>query len=135
MQVKKPRVFLGDSGLDIVELQEQLMDDNVLPIIPYNPRNTDVPLDIKYRVEDLVHRRANKVSMNRRELDRTYPQRNAVENTNNVLKQMGLEDIRVRGWHAVKSQTYLILILRLAIVIARYCRDQDCNLRRISIGG
>lgn len=135
MQVKKPRVFLGDSGLDIVELQEHLMDDGILPIIPYNPRNTDVPLNIKYRVEDLVHQRTNKVSMNRRELDNTYPQRNAVENTNNVLKQMGLEDIHVRGWHVVKSQTYLILILRLAIAITRYSRNQDCNLRRISIGG
>lgn len=133
--VKKPRVLLGDSGLDIVELQEQLMDEGVLPIIPYNPRNADEPLDIKYRVEDLVHQRTDKVTLNRRELDSTYPKRNAVENTNNVLKQMGLEDLHVRGWNAVKTQTYLILILRLAIAIARYCRDQDCNLRRISIGG
>jgi hypothetical protein len=48
-------------------------------------------------VEDLVHQRVNKVSMNRKELDNVYPQRNAVENTNNVLKQMELEDIHVRG--------------------------------------
>jgi len=135
LQVKRPRVLLGDSGLDIVELQEQLMDDGVLPIIPYNPRNADEPLPIKYRSEDLIHQRTDKVSLNRRELDRTYLQRNAVENTNNVLKQMGLEDIHVRGWNAVKTWTYLILFLRLAIAIARYCRDQDCNLRRISIGG
>ena len=135
MQVKKPRVLLGDSGLDIVELQGQLMDEGVLPIIPYNSRNADEPLEIKYRVEDLVHQRTDKVTLSRRELDSTYPKRNAVENTNNVLKQMGLEDLHVRGWNAVKSQTYLILILRLAIAIARYCRDQDCNLRRISIGG
>jgi BarA-like signal transduction histidine kinase len=85
-------------------------------------------------VEDLVHQRVNKVSMNRKELDNVYPQRNAVENTNNVLKQIELEDIHVRGWHAVKSQTYLILILRLAIAITRYCNDQHCNLRKISIG-
>jgi hypothetical protein len=135
LQVKKPLVLLGDSGLDIVELQDDLIDDGVLPIIPYNPRNTDVPLEIKYRVEDLVHQRTDKVSLNRKELDSTYPQRNAVENTNNVLKQMGLEDIRVRRWNAVKTHTYLILILRLAIAIARYCRDQSCNLRKISIGG
>jgi hypothetical protein len=135
LQVKKPRVLLGDSGLDIVQLQERLMDDGVLPVIPYNPRNTDEPLNIKYRVEDLVHQRTDKVTLNRGELDRTYPQRNAVENTNNVLKQMGLEDIHVRGWDAVKTHTYLILILRLAIAIARFCRDQACNLRRVSLGG
>jgi len=134
IQVKKPRVLLADSALDIVELQDGLMDEGVLPIIPYNPRNADEPLDIKYRVEDLAHQRSNKVSFYRKMLDSTYTKRSAVENTNNVLKQMGLEEIRVRGWNVVKTQTYLILILRLAIAIARFYKDQDCNLRRISIG-
>jgi hypothetical protein len=135
MLVKKPRILLGDSGLDIVELQEQLIDEHVLPIISYNPRNTDEPLDIKYRVEDLVQKRTDKVSLNKKELDRTFKKRSAVENTNNVLKQMGLEDLHVKGWNAVKTYVYIILILRLAITIARYCNDQHCNLRRISIGG
>jgi len=134
-RMKKPLVLLGDSGLDIVELQEQLMDDGVLPVIPYNARNADEPLAIKYRVEDLVHRRSDKVSFNRRMLDSAYAQRNAVENANNVLKQMGLEDIRVRGWDAVKAQVYFVLVLRLAIAIARFFEDHTCNLRRISIGG
>jgi len=134
MLVKKPRILLGDSGLDIVELQEQLIDERVLPIISYNPRNTNEPLDIKYRVEDLVQKRTDKVSLNKKELDRTFKKRSAVENTNNVLKQMGLEDLHVKGWNAVKTQVYIILILRLAIAIARYCNDQHCNLRRISIG-
>jgi hypothetical protein len=134
MLVKKPRVLLGDSGLDIVEMQEELIDEHVLPIISYNPRNTDEPLDIKYRVEDLVQKRTDKVSLNRKELDRTFKKRSAVENTNNVLKQMGLENLHVKGWNAVKTHVYIILILRLAIAIARYCNDQHCNLRRISIG-
>ncbi|HER45540.1 MAG TPA: IS4/IS5 family transposase, partial [Thermoplasmatales archaeon] len=134
MLVKKPRILLGDSGLDIVELQEQLIDERVLPIISYNPRNTNEPLDIKYRVEDPVQKRTDKVSLNKKELDRTFKKRSAVENTNNVLKQMGLEDLHVKGWNAVKTQVYIILILRLAIAIARYCNDQHCNLRRISIG-
>lgn len=133
--VKKPRVLLGDSGLDIVELQEELIEKHVLPIISYNPRNTVKPLNIKYRVEDLVRRRTGKVTLNRKELDNTYKQRVAVENTNNVLKQMGLEDIHVRGWNAVKTHVFIILILRLAIAIARYYKNQDCNIRRISIGG
>ena len=135
MLVKKPGILLGDSGLDIVELQEQLIDEHVLPIITYNPRNADNPLDIKYRVEDLVQKRTDKVTLNRKELDITYKQRVAVENTNNVLKQMGLENLNVRGWNAMKTHVFIILILRLAIAIARYCNDHHCNLRRISIGG
>jgi len=135
MLVKKPLILLGDSGLDIVELQEQLIDEHILPIISYNPRNTDEPLDIKYRVEDLVQKRTDKVSLNKKELDRTFKKRSAVENTNNVLKQMGLENLHVKGWNAVKTHVYIILIFRLAIAIARYCNDQHCNLRRISIGG
>ncbi|MBU0497255.1 MAG: transposase [Candidatus Thermoplasmatota archaeon] len=133
--VKKPGILLGDSGLDIVEMQEDLIDEHVLPIISYNPRNTDEPLDIKYRVEDLVQKRTDKVSLNRKELARIFKKRSAVENTNNVLKQMGLEDLHVKGWNAVKTHVYIILILRLAIAIARYCNDQHCNLRKISIGG
>jgi len=135
MLVKKPGILLGDSGLDIVELQAQLIDEHVLPIITYNPRNADNPLDIKYRVEDLVQKRTDKVTLNRKELDITYKQRVAVENTNNVLKQMGLENLNVRGWNAVKTHVFIILILRLAIAIARYCNDHHCNLRKISIGG
>ena len=134
MQVKKPTILLGDSGLDIVEMQEDLIDEHVLPIISYNPRNTDNPLDIKYRVEDLVRKRTDKVTLKQKDLDKIYKKRCAVENTNNVLKQMGIEDLRVKGWNAVKTQVYIVLILRLAIAIARYCRNQDCNIRRISIG-
>ena len=133
--VKKPTIVLGDSGLDIVELQDQLIDEHVLPIITYNPRNADHPLDIKYRVEELVHQRTNKVTLNRKRLDTVYRRRSAVENTNNVLKQMGLEHLRVKGGNAVKTHVYIILILRLAIAIARYHNDEQCNLRRISIGG
>jgi len=134
MLVKKPTILLGDSGLDIVEMQEDLMDEHVLPIISYNPRNTDSPLDVKYRVEDLVQKRTDKVTLNQKDLDKVYRKRSAVENTNNVLKQMGLEDLRVKGWNAVKTHVYIVLILRLAIAIARYYNDQHCNLRRISIG-
>jgi len=132
--VKKPTILLGDSGLDIVDLQNMIIDEHILPVITYNPRNTDHPLDVKYRVEDLVHRRTDKVTLNRKELDRVYRRRGAVENTNNVLKQMGLEDLHVKRWNAVKTQVYLLLILRLAIAIARYHNDQQSNLRRISIG-
>lgn len=134
MLVKKPTILLGDSGVDIVELQNMLIDEHILPVITYNPRNADHPLDVKYRVEDLVHQKTDKVTLNRKDLDKVYRRRGAVENTNNVLKQMGLEDLHVKGWNAVKTQVYILLILRLAIAIARYHNDHRCNLRRISLG-
>jgi hypothetical protein len=49
LQVKKSQMLLGDSGLDIVELSEQLMDDGVMPVISYNPRNLDELLPVKYK--------------------------------------------------------------------------------------
>ena len=71
-------------------MQEKLMDDHVLPIISYNSRNIENPLDVKYRVEDLVRKRTDKVTFNKKELDKVYRKRCAVVSTNNVLKQMGL---------------------------------------------
>jgi hypothetical protein len=50
------------------------------------------------------------------------------------LKQLGLEQLKVKGWNAVKAHVYIVLILRLAIAIARYHNNQNSNLRRISLG-
>lgn len=133
--VRRPAVLLGDAGFDIVELQEHLLDENVLPVFTYNPRNAGEPLDIHYRVEHLVQQRTENVKLDRKGLDKDFRMRPAVENANNVLKQLGLEDIRVKGWNAVKAHVYFILILRLAIAIARFHREPDCNLRKITLGG
>lgn len=135
LSVKTPSILLGDSGFDIVELQEQLLNEKVLPVFTYNPRNTDEPLDIKYRIEHLVQQRTERVKFDRKSLDNDFKMRSAVENANNVLKQLGLEHIRVKGRNAVKAHVYLILILRLAIAIARFHKEPDCNLRKITLGG
>jgi len=132
--IKKPRVFLADAGFDFIELQQEMIEEKILPIITYNPRNASKPLSIRYRVEQLVKQRTEKVSFNKKELKKTFRRRASVENTNNVLKQLGLEHIKVKGWYAVKTHVYLILLLRLAIAIARYQNDSHSNLRRISLG-
>ena len=131
--VKKPRVFLADAGFDFIDMQQEMMEQKILPIISYNSRNADRPLPVTYRVEDLVKKRTKQVSLNTKELKKTFRKRSSVENTNNVLKQLGLENIRVKGWHAVKTHVYLILILRLTIAIARYQHDTNNNLRRIAL--
>jgi transposase len=132
--VKKPRVFLADAGFDFIDFQQHMMKKKILPIVTYNPRNAGKLLPITYRVEHLVKQRATKVTFDQKKLKKTFRKRSSVENTNNVLKQLGLEDLRVKGWYAVKTHVFLILILRLAIAIARYQKNNDCNLRRISIG-
>jgi hypothetical protein len=131
--VKKPKILLGDSWLDIIEIQEHLMNEHVLPIISYNPKNTDTLLDVKYRIEGLVRKRTDKVKLKRKELKKVYRKQSVVENTNNVLKQMRLEELRIDGWNVVKNHVYIILILSLAIAFERYCRDQSNHIRKISI--
>ena len=132
--VRKPRVFLADAAFDYIFFQKEMMDEQILPIITYNPRNTHQPLPINYRVQDLVKNQTTKVTFNLKELKKTFRKRSSVENANNVLKQLGLEDILVKGWYAVKTHVYLILLLRLAIAIARYQHDNESNLRKISLG-
>jgi hypothetical protein len=133
--VKKPRVFLADAGFDFIEFQQEMMNERILPIVTYNPRNAGKPLPITYRLEQLVKQQTTKVTFNQNELKNTFRKRSSVENTNNVLKQLGLEDVRVKGWYAVKTHVFLILILRLAIATARFQHNHNSNLRKISIGG
>jgi len=45
--------MLGDSAYDVLDWHDHLLAAGVVPIAPYNPRNTDDPKDIEYRVEAL----------------------------------------------------------------------------------
>ena len=45
----------------------------------YNPRNTDDPLDIEYRVEDRIEKHSEDVQLERPVLDETYNRRTQVE--------------------------------------------------------
>ena len=55
-----------------------------------------------------------------KELKKTFNKRSSVENTNNVLKQLGLENLFVKGWHAVKTNAHPILLLRIS--------DSNCTI-------
>lgn len=132
--LKKPRVFLADAAFDYISFQKEMMQEKILPVITYNPRNTHQPYPITYRIQQLIKDHTQKVTFNPKELKKTFRRRSSVENTNNVLKQLGLEHLLVKGWYAVKTHVYLILLLRLAIAIARYQHDNKSNLRKISLG-
>lgn len=49
---------------------------------PYNPRNTDDPKDIEYRVEDRIEEHSEDVQLKQSILDETYKHWTSVERTN-----------------------------------------------------
>jgi hypothetical protein len=51
LAVEQPIWMVGDGAYDLLEWHDHLLEAGVVPIAPYNPRNTDEPLDIEYRVE------------------------------------------------------------------------------------
>lgn len=54
LAVQNPVWMIGDAAFDMLNWHDDCIEDNVLPISPYNPCNIDDPIDIKYRVEDRI---------------------------------------------------------------------------------
>ncbi len=50
--------MVGDSAYDTLDWHDHLMAAGIVPVAPYNARNTDDRKDIEYRVED--HRTAQR---------------------------------------------------------------------------
>ncbi len=65
LAVKQPIWMLGDSGYDILDWHDFLLEAGVVPIAPYNPRNTSEPLDIEYRVENRISEFTEDVTLKR----------------------------------------------------------------------
>jgi hypothetical protein len=84
---------------------------------PYNPRNTDEPLDIEYRVEDRIKEHSEDVQLKQSVLDETYNRRTQVERTNEAVKDCGLGHVRARGRVHARAQVFLALCLRLIVAI------------------
>jgi len=51
----------------------------VVPVAPYNARNTDDPKDIEYRVEDCIKEHSEDVQLKQSTLDKTYNRRTGIE--------------------------------------------------------
>ena len=54
LAVGKPMWMLGDSAYDTFEWHDHLLAAGVVPVAPYNPRNTDNGKYIEYKVEDRI---------------------------------------------------------------------------------
>lgn len=82
--------MIGDSEFDMLKWHDYLLEQAVVPVTPYNPRNTDDPLEIKYRVEDKIKQYSDTVHLWQKQLDKTYDQRSRVETAIGVCKDLGL---------------------------------------------
>ncbi|MCU4744822.1 transposase [Halobacteria archaeon AArc-xg1-1] len=125
LAIETPRWMVGDSEFDILNWHDHLLEQAVVPVAPYNPRNTDDPLDIEYRVEDRIKEYSETVRPWQRQLDETYSQRSRVETAIGVCKDLGLGSPRVRGRVRVKSHVFLALCLRVAVALANHCRGNN----------
>ena len=88
--VDTPRWFLGDSEFDMLGWHDWLLEQSVVPISPCNPRNTDDPPDIEYRVEERIKEHSDTVRLWQCQLDETYAERSRVETAIGVYKDLGL---------------------------------------------
>lgn len=123
--VEKPIWIVGDSAYDMLEWHDRLLAAGVVPIAPYNPRNTDEPLEIEYRVEDQIEEHREDVQLKQSVLDETYNRRTQVERTNDAVKDCGLGHVRARGRVHARTQVFLSLCLRLVVAITNYKRGDN----------
>ena len=125
LTVETPIWMLGDSAYDILEWHDFLLAAGVVPIAPYNPRNTDDPLDIEYRVEDRINEHAEKISLKQSVLAETYKDRTQVERTNDACKDCGLGHVYARGRVHARTQIFVALCLRVIVAITNYERGHN----------
>ena len=85
-KVDTPRWMIGDSEFDMLEWHDRLLAQAVVPIAPYNPRNTNDPLDIDYRVEERIKEHSDTVRLWQKQLEETYSYRSQVETAIGVCK-------------------------------------------------
>ena len=77
LAVAQPIWMVGDSAYDTLDWHDHLLAAGVVPVAPYNARNTDDPKDIEYRVEDRITNHSEDIQMKQSTLDKTYNRRSA----------------------------------------------------------
>jgi hypothetical protein len=99
----------GDSVYTTLDLHDHLLAVGVVPIAPYNARNTDDPLDIQPKQSTL---------------DGTYSRRTGVERTHESVKDCGLRGTHIRGRVHTRA-VVLALCLRLVVAITNDGRGDN----------
>ncbi|GAB3018652.1 transposase [Natronobiforma cellulositropha] len=125
LAIKCPIWMLGDSAYDILDWHDFLLEAGVVPIAPYNARNTTDPLDIEYRIEDRINEFPEDVTLKRLILNETYKRRTQVERTFGACLDCGLGTLRARGRVHARVQAYLGLCLRVIVAITNYEQGEN----------
>ncbi len=125
LAVAKPMWMIGDSAYDTLDWHDHLLAAGVVPVAPYNPRNTNDPKGIEYGVEDRITEHSEDVQLKQSTLDKTYNRRTRVERTNKSVKDCGLGHASARGRVHARAQEFLALCLRLVVAITNYERGDD----------
>ena len=125
LAVETPIWMLGDIAYDTLDWHDSCGQQVVVPVAPYNSRNTDDPLDIEYRIEDRITEHSEDVQLKQSRLDETYNRRTGVERTNDVVKDCGLGRTHARGRVHARAQVFLALCLRLVVAITNYERGDN----------
>jgi hypothetical protein len=133
LAVDTPIWMLGDSAYDLLDWHDHLLAAGAVPIAPYNPRNTDDPLDIEYRVEDRIEEHSEDVQLKQSILDETYNHRTGVERTNDAVKDCGLGHVRARGRVHARTEVFLALCLRLVVAITNFDRGDDPGREKLKL--
>jgi hypothetical protein len=131
--VDTPIWMLGDSACDILDWHDPCGQQVVVPIAPYNPRNTDNPLDIEYRIEDRIEEHSQNVQLKQSILDETYNHRTGVERTNDAVKDCGLGHVRARGRVHARTEVFLALCLRLVVAVTNFERGEDPGREKLKL--
>jgi len=70
LAVKQPMWMVGGSAYDTLAWHDHLLATGVVPVDLYNPRNTDEPKDIEYRIEDRIEEHSENVQLKQSTLKR-----------------------------------------------------------------
>jgi len=124
LAVEKPIWMLGDSAYDTLGWHDHLLAAGVVPVAPYNARNTDDPKDIEYRVEARIDEHSEDVQLKQSTLDETYNRRSGVERTNDAVKDCGLARSRPRPRPRTSTS------VPRAVPSSRYCDHQRRTRRQ-----
>lgn len=120
-----PLLLTADGEMDILEFHNQLMDQGVMPVIPYNPRNAKEPLRIRFRIEQWFPR------IGREWLKKAYRQRaDAEHGWSTVKERFGLEHPCLKGRKGYRVHMYLCFIHRYLDAFAVRANFSGVSVRR-----
>lgn len=89
--------MVGDSTYDTLDWHNLCGQQVIVLSTSYNPRNTDDPLDIKYRAEDRIEKHSEDVQIKQSALNETDNRWTQVERMNDACKDCGLGHVRAQG--------------------------------------